>query len=130
MMTNCEKAEEFVCISCVDEIRYSFVSHLSEALRRKGIDNVIIDVDSEDLLSKESQEKVEKARVSVMVLPGTCEPTRVCLDNFVMVLGYQRMVVPVLYGDSPLRGEWLSALDLRGLSPIHQSRYSLVISSL
>ncbi|KAG7532624.1 WRKY domain [Arabidopsis thaliana x Arabidopsis arenosa] len=121
-MTNCEKAEEFVCISCVDEVRYSFVSHLSEALRQKGINNVVIDVDSDDLLFK-----IEKAGVSMMVLPGNCDPSEVWLDKFAKVLECQRnkedqTVVPVLYGDSPLRDEWLSLLDFRGLSPIHQSR--------
>ncbi|CAH8278275.1 unnamed protein product [Arabidopsis lyrata] len=118
-------SEQLVCISCVSEVRYSFVSHLSEALRRKGINSVIIDVDSDDLLSKESQAKIEISSVSVMVLSRICEPTRVC-HNFVKVLECQRdknhVVVPVLYGESPLLGEWLSVLDLRDLSPVHQSR--------
>ncbi|CAE6219581.1 unnamed protein product [Arabidopsis arenosa] len=118
-------SEQLVCISCVSEVRYSFVSHLSEALRRKGIYSVIIDVDSDDLLSKESQAKIEISRVSVMVLSRICEPTRVC-QNFVNVIECQRnknqVVVPVLYGESPLLGEWLSVLDLRDFSPVHQSR--------
>ncbi|AED95222.1 Disease resistance protein (TIR-NBS-LRR class) [Arabidopsis thaliana] len=126
-MTNCEKDEEFVCISCVEEVRYSFVSHLSEALRRKGINNVVVDVDIDDLLFKESQAKIEKAGVSVMVLPGNCDPSEVWLDKFAKVLECQRnnkdqAVVSVLYGDSLLRDQWLSELDFRGLSRIHQSR--------
>jgi probable WRKY transcription factor 52 len=129
-MTNCEKDEEFVCISCVEEVRYSFVSHLSEALRRKGINNVVVDVDIDDLLFKESQAKIEKAGVSVMVLPGNCDPSEVWLDKFAKVLECQRnnkdqAVVSVLYGDSLLRDQWLSELDFRGLSRIHQSRFSL-----
>ncbi|EOA12792.1 hypothetical protein CARUB_v10025742mg [Capsella rubella] len=130
-MTNCENDAGFVCISCVDEVRCSFVSHLSEALRRKGINYAVVDVSSDELFSKESREKVEKARVSVIVLPGNCEPSRVCLDNFAMVLECQRrMVVPVLYGDSPLREEWLSELDLKGLSPVHKSRKECSDSTL
>ncbi|KAG7532674.1 WRKY domain [Arabidopsis thaliana x Arabidopsis arenosa] len=101
-------SEQLVCISCVSEVRYSFVSHLSD-----------------DLLSKESQAKIEISRVSVMVLSRICEPTRVC-HNFVNVIECQRnknqVVVPVLYGESPLLGEWLSVLDLRDFSPVHQSR--------
>ncbi|XP_010481619.1 PREDICTED: disease resistance protein RRS1-like [Camelina sativa] len=130
-MTNCENAEGFVCISCVDEVRLSFASHLSEALRRKGINNVVIDVDSDDLC-KESQEKVEKSRVSVMVLPGNCDYSEVWLDKFAKVLrkNKEQVVVPVLYGDNQLRGEWLSALDLRGVSPIHKSRKECSDSTL
>lgn len=124
-MTDCEKGEQFVCISCVEEVRYSFVSHLSEALRRKGIDDVIVEVDdSDDLFSQESQAKVEKAKASLLVLPGN---STICRDKFVKVLeccrrNSDQVVVPVLYGDSPLQGEWLTALGLRGLSPLHQSR--------
>ncbi|CAN6866913.1 unnamed protein product [Brassica oleracea] len=120
-MTDCEKAERFVYISCVDEVRYSFVSHLSDALRRNGISSVF--VDSGDLLSDEAQEKVERARVSVVVLPAN---RQVCLEKLEKVLNCQRnkeqVVIPVLYGDSILHGEWLSAMNLRGLSPVFQSR--------
>uniref|UniRef100_A0A1J3IFP3 Putative WRKY transcription factor 16 n=1 Tax=Noccaea caerulescens TaxID=107243 RepID=A0A1J3IFP3_NOCCA len=119
-MTDCKNPEQFVCISCVEEVRYSFVSHLSDALRRNGI-SVFIDTD--DLLSKEAQEKVGRARVSVMVFPGN---RKVFLEKLVEVLKCQKdddqVVLPVLYGDSPsLRGEWLSALELSGLSPVYQS---------
>lgn len=112
-----------VYISCVDEVRFSFVSHLSKALYQKGIDDVF--VDSKDLLSEEAQDKVERAGVSVMILPGD---RTVCLDKLLKVLGCQRnkdqVVVPVLYGDSPLQDEWLSALDSAGFSSVHRSRYS------
>lgn len=98
-MTDCKNPEQFVCISCVEEVRYSFVSHLSDALRRCGI-SVFIDTD--DLLSKEAQEKVGRARVSVMVFPGNRKA------KLVEVLKCQKnddqVVVPVLYGDSPLHG--------------------------
>ncbi|CAH8366202.1 unnamed protein product [Eruca vesicaria subsp. sativa] len=123
-MTDFEKDEQFVCISCLEEVRYSFVSHLSEALRRKGINDVIVEVDSDDLL--DSQAKVEKAKVSLLVLPGNSEPTSICRDKFGKVLEYRRnseqVVVPVLYGDIPLQGEWLTELGLIDLSPLHQSR--------
>ncbi|KAH0858045.1 hypothetical protein HID58_086306, partial [Brassica napus] len=121
IMTDCEKAERFVYMSCVDEVRYSFVSHLFDALRRNGISSVF--VDSGDLLSDEAQEKVERARVSVVVLPAN---RQVCLEKLEKVLNCQRnkeqVVIPVLYGDSILHGEWLSAMNLRGLSPVFQSR--------
>lgn len=122
-MTDYRKAEQFVYISCVDEVRHSFVSHLSDALRRNGIS---VFVDTNDLLFMEAQEKVERARVSVMVLPGNRE---VCLEKLVDVLKCQRnndqVVVPVLYGDGEFHGEWLSALDSKGLSisSVYQSRY-------
>ncbi|CAH8278232.1 unnamed protein product [Arabidopsis lyrata] len=132
-MTNCEKAEELVCISCVDEVRYSFVSHLSEALRRKGINNVVIEVEGDDLLSKESEAKIEKARVSVMILSRICEPTRAC-HKFEKVRECQRnknqVVVPVLYGESPSLLDWISVLDLKDLSAIHHSRMECSDSKL
>ncbi|KAL1192075.1 Disease resistance protein RRS1 [Cardamine amara subsp. amara] len=116
-MTN---SEQIVYISCLDEVRYSFVSHLSEALRQKRIYDVF--VDSDDFLSKEAQEKVERARVSVMVLPGN---RTVCLDKLVKVVKCQRtndqVVVPVLYGVRTLEGQWLSALDSKGFSSVHRS---------
>ncbi|KAL0793063.1 hypothetical protein Bca101_064440 [Brassica carinata] len=108
--------EQTVYISCVDDVRYSFVSHLSDALRREGIS---VFVDSDDLLSEEAQEKVEIARVSVVVLPGN---RKVCLEKLEKVLSCDQVVVPVLYGDSKWRDEWLNALDLRGLSSVYQSR--------
>ncbi|KAL1218394.1 Disease resistance protein RRS1B [Cardamine amara subsp. amara] len=112
--------EQNVYISCLDEVRCSFVSHLYEALLKR-INDVF--VDSEDLLSIEAQEKVEKARVSVMVLPGN---RKVCLDKLVKVLKCQKtndqVVVPVLYGDRTLEGEWLSALDSKGFSSVHHYR--------
>ncbi|KAG7532629.1 AAA+ ATPase domain [Arabidopsis thaliana x Arabidopsis arenosa] len=120
-MIDSEKAQQVVYISCVEEVRYSFVSHLSEALRRKRINDVF--VDSDDLLSAKAKAKVERSRVSVMVLPGN---RTVCIDKLVKVLDCQRnedqVVVPVLYGVSSLQGEWLGALELRGLTPVHQSR--------
>ena len=123
-MTVCEKAERFVYISCVDEVRYSFVSHLSDALRRNVISSVF--VDSGDLLSVEAQGKVERAKVSVVVLPAN---RQVCLEKLEKVLNCQRnkeqVMIPVLYGDSKLHGEWLSAMNLRGLSPVFQSRYCI-----
>ncbi|XP_013734065.1 disease resistance protein RRS1-like [Brassica napus] len=119
-MTNTKRTEQPVYISCVDEVRYSFVSHLSDALRREGIS---VFVDSDDLLSKEAQEKVEGARVCVMVLPGN---GRVCLEKLGKVLNSQRdidqVVVPVLYGDSQWYDEWLDELHLRGFSAVYQSR--------
>lgn len=119
-MTDRNKADQFVYISCVDEVRYSFVSHLSDALRRNGIS---VYVDPQDLLSEEAQENVERARVSVVVLPAN---RKVCLEKLEKVLNCQRnkdqVLVPVLYGDSKLNGEWLSAMSLRGLSPVYQSR--------
>ncbi|KAL0793465.1 hypothetical protein Bca101_064842 [Brassica carinata] len=120
-MTHRNNAEQIVYISCVDEVRYSFVSHLSDALRRNGISSVF--VDSGDLISDEAQEKVERAKVSVVVLPANHQ---VCLEKLEKVLNCQRnkeqVVIPVLYGDSELHGEWLSAMNLRGLSPVFQSR--------
>ncbi|KAH0939284.1 hypothetical protein HID58_006745, partial [Brassica napus] len=120
IMTNTKRTEQPVYISCVDEVRYSFVSHLSDALRREGIS---VFVDSDDLLSKEAQEKVEGARVCVMVLPGN---GRVCLEKLGKVLNSQRdidqVVVPVLYGDSQWYDEWLDELHLRGFSAVYQSR--------
>ncbi|EOA12794.1 hypothetical protein CARUB_v10025744mg [Capsella rubella] len=114
-------SEKSVYISCVEEVRYSFVSHLSEALRRKGIHDVF--VDTNDLLSEESQFKVEGARVSVMILPSNLT---VCLDKLVKVLECQKnrdqVVVPVLYGTRSLETEWLRALDSKGLTSVHQSR--------
>lgn len=119
-MNDCE---QIVYISCLYEVKYSFVSHLSEALFQKRIYNV--SVDSEDLLSKEAQEKVERARVSVIVLPGN---RTVCLDKLVKILKCQRtndqVVIPVLYGVRTLQSEWLSALDSKGFSSVHHSRYS------
>lgn len=128
IMTN---SEQTVYISCLDEVRYSFVSHLSEALRQKRIYDVFVDSydllckeASDDLLSKEAQGKVERARVSVMVLPGN---RTVCLDKLVKVLKCQRtndqVVIPVLCGVRTLHGEWLSALDSKGFSSVHRSRY-------
>ncbi|CDY26387.1 BnaA02g23830D [Brassica napus] len=121
-MTNTKRTEQPVYISCVDEVRYSFVSHLSDALRREGIS---VFVDSDDLLSKEAQEKVEGARVCVMVLPGN---GRVCLEKLGKVLNSQRdidqVVVPVLYGDSQWYDEWLDELHLRGFSAVYQSSFN------
>ncbi|EFH41558.1 predicted protein [Arabidopsis lyrata subsp. lyrata] len=123
------ESEQIVYISCVKQVRYSFVSHLSEALRRKGIIDVFIDTD--DFLSNESQSKVERARVSVVVLSGN---STVCLDKLVNVLGCQRnidqVVVPVLYGEIPLQVEWDKALNSRGLSSVHQSRNKCTDSEL
>ncbi|KAG7536353.1 Toll/interleukin-1 receptor homology (TIR) domain [Arabidopsis suecica] len=114
------ESEQIVYISCVEEVRYSFVSHLFEALSQKGIPDVF--VDSGDLLSNESQSKVERSRVSVIVLPGN---RKVCLDKLVKVLECQgtndQVVVPVLYGNRTVEAEWLSALDLRGFPSVHQS---------
>lgn len=128
-------SEQLVYISCVGEVRFSFVSHLLEALYQKGINDVF--VDSKDGLSEEAQEKVERARVSVMVLPVN---RKVCLDQLVQVLGCRRseyqVVVPVLYGVKRLKtleGEWLSALgslDSKGLSSVHKSRYSFSFAIL
>ncbi|XP_024010948.1 probable WRKY transcription factor 16 isoform X2 [Eutrema salsugineum] len=115
-MTDWKKEEQYVYISCVDVARYSFVSHLSDALRREGIS---VFVDGDDVLSKELQEKVQGARVSVMVLPGN---RTVCLDKLVKVSEKAQALVPVLYGVIPLNEEWLVKLDSRGLSPVHQSR--------
>ncbi|XP_010494568.1 PREDICTED: probable WRKY transcription factor 16 isoform X2 [Camelina sativa] len=116
-------SEQLVYISCAEEIRYSFVSHLSEALRRKGIHDVFVD-SYDDLLSDESQSKVERARVSVMVLPG--DRSTACLDKLVKVLECERtndqVVVPVLYGVRTLETDWHIALDSKGFSSIHQSR--------
>lgn len=84
-MTNWKETEQTVYISCTDEVRYSFVSHLSDALRREGIS---VFVDSDDLFSEEAQEKVERARVSVIVLPGN---RNVCLEKLTKVLSCQRV---------------------------------------
>ncbi|KAG7604975.1 WRKY domain [Arabidopsis thaliana x Arabidopsis arenosa] len=115
------ESEQIVYISCVEEVRYSFVSHLSEALRRKGINDVFID--SDDSLSNESQSMVERARVSVMILPGN---RTISLEKLVKVLDCQKnkdqVVVPVLYGVRSSETEWLSALDSKGFSSVHQSR--------
>lgn len=120
-MTNRKQTDQTVYISCVEEVRYSFVSHLSDALRRVGIS---VFVDSDDLLSEEAQEKVERARVCVIVLPGN---RKVCLEKLGKVLSCQRdndqVVVPVLYGDSKWHDEWLSELRLRDLSTVYHSRY-------
>lgn len=123
-MTDSEKTEQIVYISCVEEVRYSFVSHLSDAIRRKGIH---VFVDSDDLLSNKAKAKVKRARVSVMVLPGNLEPTTACLGKLVRVLECERridqMVVPVLYGTRILEGDWRRALQkISGLSQGHQSR--------
>ncbi|CAE6218429.1 unnamed protein product [Arabidopsis arenosa] len=115
------ESEQIVYISCLEEVRYSFVSHIFEALCLKRINDVF--VDSDDLLSKEAQAKVERARVSVMILPGN---HTVRLDKLVKVLECQRtndqVVVPVLYGNRTVEAEWLSALDSKGFSSVHQSR--------
>ncbi|KFK31591.1 hypothetical protein AALP_AA6G132400 [Arabis alpina] len=123
-MTDSEKAEQIVYISCLDEIRYSFVSHLSDALRRKGI---VVFVDSDDLLSNEAQAMVKRARVSVMVLTGNLEPTTACLIKLVNVIRCQRnhdqVVVPVCYGIGTHERGWLdSLLKFSGSSQGHQSR--------
>lgn len=122
-MTGNEKTEQIVYISCVEEVRYSFVSHLSDALSRKGIDVL---VDSDDLRSEEAQEMVMRARVSVMVLPGNLEPTTQ-IKKIVKVLECQRnddqVMVPVLYGIRTLEDDWRRALQkFSGLSQGHQSR--------
>ncbi|XP_020868110.1 probable WRKY transcription factor 16 isoform X1 [Arabidopsis lyrata subsp. lyrata] len=116
-----------VYISCVDEVRYSFVSHLSESLCEKGINDVF--VDSADNLSEEAQAKVERARVSVMVLPGNRKLTTAsaCLGKLGKIIRCQRnddqVVVPVLYGVRKVNVEWLSELKkITGLSHFHQSR--------
>ncbi|CAA7057301.1 unnamed protein product [Microthlaspi erraticum] len=127
-MTDDEKAKQIVYISCLEEVRCSFVSHLSEALRRKGINDLF--VDSNDLLSKEAEAVVERARVSVMVLPRSHYPTTTaCLVKLGKVLDCQRnddqVVVPVLYGNgvTSVEDEWRRALqDLSCLSPSHHSR--------
>lgn len=123
------ESEQIVYISCLEEVRYSFVSHIFEALCLKRINDVF--VDSDDLLSKEAQAKVERARVSVMILPGN---HTVRLDKLVKVLECQRtndqVVVPVLYGNRTVEAEWLSALDSKGFSSVHQSRYSHWVSFL
>lgn len=117
------ESEQIVYISCIEEVRYSFVSHLSKALQRKGVNDVFID--SDDSLSNESQSMVERARVSVMILPGN---RTVSLDKLVKVLDCQKnkdqVVVPVLYGVRSSETEWLSALDSKGFSSVHHSRYS------
>ncbi|XP_019088163.1 PREDICTED: LOW QUALITY PROTEIN: probable WRKY transcription factor 16 [Camelina sativa] len=115
------ESEQIVYISCVEEVRYSFVSHLSAALRRKGIHDLFID--SDDLLSDESKSKIERAKVSVMILPSN---RTVCLDKFVKVLecrtNKDQAVVPVLYGVRSIENLWVSALDSKGFSLVHQTR--------
>ncbi|EFH41521.1 hypothetical protein ARALYDRAFT_916973 [Arabidopsis lyrata subsp. lyrata] len=122
-MNDCERASPIVYISCVAEVRYSFVSHLLDALSRKGINDVF--VDSDDVLSEEAQGKVERSKICVIVLPGN---RTVSLEKLVKVLECQRnndqVVVPVLHGDGPLQGEWLRELELRGLSPVHRKECS------
>ncbi|KFK31592.1 hypothetical protein AALP_AA6G132500 [Arabis alpina] len=131
-MTDSEKAEPIVYISCIDEVRYSFVSHLSDALCRKGID---VFVDSDDQLSEEAKAVVERARVSLIVLPRNLEPTTACLGKLVRVLDCKRridqMVVPVLYGIGTFAGNWRRALqEISGLSQSHYSRKERTDSEL
>ncbi|CAH8366216.1 unnamed protein product, partial [Eruca vesicaria subsp. sativa] len=125
-MTDWETAEQVVYISCVDEeVRYSFVSHLAEALRRIGLNEVFIDC--ENHLSKDAKAVVERARVSVMVLPGNCDPSKEYTDKLTQVLNCNKeddqVVVPVLYSVGTLEGEWRRVLqNMSGLSQGHESR--------
>ncbi|CAH8314926.1 unnamed protein product [Eruca vesicaria subsp. sativa] len=127
------KTTPTVYINCVDTLQYSFASHLSMELRRKGISTIFVN-------SNGALDVIEEASASVIIFSKDCLSSASYLDKLVTVLQWQRekkmLVVPVFYGISPsdivvvpeehgsddrIR-EWSSALkELRKLPP-HQSR--------
>nr|WID60867.1 CHS3 protein [Arabidopsis thaliana] len=120
-MGDYETSSRSVNIICEETVRYSFVSHLSAALRREGIS-----VFADTYLDYRNQE----ARVSVVVFSETFAFSVPWIDNFAKVLELRsnngHKVIPVYYGVDPsvIDQEWMRMLLETGYSAGHQSRNS------
>lgn len=82
------------------DTRYSFVSHLSAAFRRRNISTFL----GEDSISSVTQSAVEGAKVFVVVFSENYAFSPICLETLVKFLDLQRrdngpVVIPVFYGD-------------------------------
>ncbi|KAJ4880281.1 Disease resistance protein (TIR class) family [Raphanus sativus] len=92
------KTTPTVYINCIDTLQYSFASHLSMELRRKGISTKFVN-------SKGTLDVIERASASVVVFSKDCLSSASYLDKLVTVVQCQRekkmLVVPVFYGISP-----------------------------
>lgn len=120
-MGDYETSSRSVNIICEDTVRYSFVSHLSAALRREGISiSVFADTDLDY--------RNQGATVSVVVFSETYAFSLPWVDNFAKVLELRRnnghKVIPVFYGVDPsvIDQEWMRKLLETGYSAGHQSR--------
>ncbi|CAF2247693.1 unnamed protein product [Brassica napus] len=91
------KTTPTVYIHCVGTLQYSFASHLSVELRRKGISTFVN--------SKGTLDVIDGASASVVVFSKDCLSCASYLDKLVTVLQCQRknnmLVVPVFYWISP-----------------------------
>ncbi|CAN8300407.1 unnamed protein product [Cochlearia groenlandica] len=123
-MVDYEKTSQSVDIICDETLRYSFVSHLSAALRRAGISisvSAFADLDS-DYLN-------EKSRVSVVVFSETIRLFQNWRDKFHKTLQLRRKesqkVIPVFYGVDPSSVFVYPYQEWQGmLQEGHYSRYS------
>ncbi|XP_056847773.1 disease resistance protein RRS1B-like isoform X2 [Raphanus sativus] len=98
IMEDGTKTTPTVYINCIDTLQYSFASHLSMELRRKGISTKFVN-------SKGTLDVIERASASVVVFSKDCLSSASYLDKLVTVVQCQRekkmLVVPVFYGISP-----------------------------
>lgn len=115
------KSTPTVYINCVYTLQYSFASHLSMELCRKGISTIFVS-------SKGTLDVIEGTSALVVVFSKDCLSSASYLDKLVTVVQCQRknnmLVVPVLFPEhvSSCSEEQIRALhEMRELL-FHQSR--------
>ena len=100
-----EKYDIFISFRGLD-IRYGFLSHLTKALRRKGID-VFVDerLEKGDEISSALIKAIEGSRMALVIISKDYASSRWCLQELVKIMECKRInsqiVIPVFYNVDP-----------------------------
>ena len=100
-----EKYDIFISFRGLD-IRYGFLSHLTKALRRKGID-VFVDerLEKGDEISSALLEAIQRSKIALVIFSKDYASSRWCLEELVKVMECKRVngqiVIPIFYNVDP-----------------------------